>query len=131
MHTNIVKRLYDSLKWFIENDETNNIPENKCWLDGLHEAKNVVSEYDTSSRIVVFVDGEIYNGHAVFDCYKGFGWPDGRAAAIQIEAPRWSEVYIMDMTFGKLRKCIYREPENKDFAKIAWWDVEDIPDDDS
>jgi hypothetical protein len=41
---NLNDRLIAALRWYVENDDTNETEDNKFWLDGRNEAKRVLDD---------------------------------------------------------------------------------------
>jgi hypothetical protein len=73
---------------------------------------------------LVFVNGNLYTGDQVFDCYKGVGWPKGRPSSIKLSGvPNTADVYYIATDFGKLRKCKYNFETHK--WDIVTIDIED------
>jgi hypothetical protein len=86
--------------------------------------------------VLIFVDGELYTGNAVYDNLKGVGWPGGRTAGLFLEkkhAARYQEVYIVDLKHGKLRHCVYNsrgaDIKNQLKCEETYWNVVDMPGD--
>ena len=63
------------------------------------------------SNYMIFVDGELYDGPVIYDCYKGVGWKNGRPAAVEINVPTCSEVVLVDMYYKKVRKLYLSKRE--------------------
>lgn len=42
-----VKELVDCLEWYVENDDTNNYPNNEFWIDGLERARKALEIYNS------------------------------------------------------------------------------------
>lgn len=47
----ILKEVREALKWFIDNDDTNDDPENQHWLDGLERGRQALAKLETSESI--------------------------------------------------------------------------------
>jgi len=100
---------------------------------GLDARLRQVIDTPEISNMVIFVDGEIYNGHVVFDCLTGIGWKHGRPVTIELAVPRWCSVVLLDLTYGKIRPLVFNnEGKNlKDIlkSKTTKWDVVVYPQD--
>lgn len=86
--------------------------------------------------ILVFVDGELYNGIISTNPYKGVGWPSGRFAGLTLikeKAARYQQVSIVYLKYGKLRNCKYNN-QNLTLKQqlkndTTYWEVIDMPGD--
>jgi hypothetical protein len=84
---------------------------------------------------LIFVNGHLYKGVTIFDRYKGLGWKSGRTAEIAIDhsVPTDAEVFVVDLSFGRIRRCKWKCYE--DGSNLAGeradncWDVIDLPED--
>jgi hypothetical protein len=86
--------------------------------------------------ILIFVDGELYQGVVIFNPYKGVGWPSGRQGGfflVKDKAARYQEVIIVYLKYGKSRMCKYN---NRGYdlnaqlkADTTYWEVIDMPGD--
>lgn len=67
---------------------------------------------------LVFVNGSLYTGDQIFNCYKGIGWPQGRPISIKLSevVDTAADVCYIATDFGKLRKCKFN-------FKTGEWDI--------
>lgn len=94
------------------------------------------NQHHISDTVLIFVDGELYKGNAVYDNYKGVGWPSGRTAEVYLEkklAARYQSVSIVYLKYGKLRHCKYNskgfDVKSQLKAESTCWTVIDMPGD--
>lgn len=45
MEKDIVQELVECLEWYVENDDTNNYPNNEFWIEGLERARRALERY--------------------------------------------------------------------------------------
>lgn len=84
--------------------------------------------------VLIFVDGELYTGEIIYCPYKGFGWPESRAAGIRLDknlVKPSQKVSILNLKYNKLRDCIYNSENQTIFLdkNQIYWDVIDMPQD--
>lgn len=41
----IVQEIAECLEWYVENDDTNNCPDNEFWIEGLERARKALENY--------------------------------------------------------------------------------------
>jgi hypothetical protein len=95
-----------------------------------------LQNYHISDNVLVFVDGELYTGQAIYNNYKGVGWQSGRTSGLFLEkkfAARYQDVCIVYLKYGKMRKCKFNPQgnglKNQLKAESTYWDVVDMPGD--
>jgi hypothetical protein len=84
--------------------------------------------------VLIFVDGELYKGVVTFNNYKGIGWPGVVGFILRQEkAARYQEVLMVDIRYGKARKCQFNSQgcglKDQLKAKTTYWDVIYMPGD--
>ncbi len=91
-----------------------------------NELKRVAAIVDhrlsRSIQELVFVDGNIYGGNIIFECWRGMGWPGSRTEMLDLfpHVPKNSVVHVIDMTYGKLRECQLSDDPISDDGRQRW-----------
>ena len=69
---------------------------------------------------LVFVDGVQFTGSVIFDRFKGVGWESGRTASVLLDPcpPPEADVILVDLRFGRIRRCFLLDVE----AGTPQWD---------
>ena len=49
MSKELIQEIVECLEWYVENDDTNNIPDNEYWLSNLERARKALESYHDSS----------------------------------------------------------------------------------
>jgi len=90
----------------------------------------MLERFVTSERKeFVFIDGNLYLEEIKFGCYKGIGWLGGRTCDVIFEGGniplKGIDVYLLDLNYGKLRRCAPDIEKSKIYKKTIYTVIDD------